>query len=115
MLAVEIIHASRGQAGLMARKPWLVSFLFGLIHGLGFACVLADMGLPKQELPLALAFFNVGVELGQLAMIGVWFLLAKVARSLRLELPKRVAWAPAYALGIVAMTWCFERTLGLFS
>jgi hypothetical protein len=115
MIAVEIIHATRGQAGLTARKPWLVSFLFGLIHGLGFAGVLADMGLPKQELPLALAFFNVGVELGQLAMIGLWFLLAKVARSLRLELPKRVAWAPAYALGIIAMTWCFERTLGLFS
>ncbi|HEY1121263.1 MAG TPA: HupE/UreJ family protein [Haloferula sp.] len=115
MLAVEIVHATRGQAGLMARLPWLVSFLFGLIHGLGFAGVMEHLGLPKQDLPVALLFFNVGVELGQLAMIGAWIAVAKTLSSMKLTLPSRFAWAPGYALGIVAMVWCLDRAVGLFS
>jgi hypothetical protein len=115
VLAVEIVHATRGQAGLMARKPWLFSFLFGLIHGLGFAGVMEDLGLPRQDIPVALLFFNVGVELGQLAMIAVWIAVAKTLRSMKLTLPPRFAWAPGYALGIIAMIWCLDRAVGLFS
>ena len=115
ILAVEILHARQGRPGFTSRRPWLVSFFIGLIHGLGFAGVLADMGLPGQEIPVALMFFNAGVELGQLAMIGMWFLLAKAARVIRWEFPARFAGAPAYALGIVAMFWCLERTLGMFA
>ncbi|RYD63280.1 MAG: HupE/UreJ family protein [Verrucomicrobiaceae bacterium] len=114
VLAVEIIHASRGQAGITARKPWLVSFLFGLIHGLGFAGVMEDLGLPRQDIPVALLFFNVGVELGQLAMIGLWLGMAKSLRSMKLTLPPRLSWAPGYALGIIAMVWCLDRAVGLF-
>ncbi|MCW1925083.1 HupE/UreJ family protein [Luteolibacter arcticus] len=115
VLAVEIIHVSRGQAGITARKPWLVSFLFGLIHGLGFAGVMEDLGLPRQDLPVALLFFNLGVELGQLAMIGLWFAIVKALRAMKLALPLRFAWAPGYALGIIAMVWCLDRAVGLFS
>jgi hypothetical protein len=115
VLAVEIVHATRGQAGLMARKPWLVSFLFGLIHGLGFAGVMEDLGLPRQDIPVALLFFNVGVEIGQLAMIGAWIAIAKALRSMKMVLPSRFAWAPGYALGIIAMVWCLDRAAGLFS
>jgi len=115
MLAVEIVHATRGQGGLMARKPWLVSFLFGLIHGLGFAGVMEHLGLPRQDLPVALLFFNVGVELGQLAMIGAWIAVARALSSMKLTLPSRFAWVPGYALGVVAMVWCLDRAVGLFS
>ncbi|WP_052573151.1 HupE/UreJ family protein [Haloferula sp. BvORR071] len=115
VLAVEILHVKQGRPGLTSRKPWLVSFFIGLIHGLGFAGVLADLGLPRAEIPVALMFFNVGVELGQLAMIGVWFGIAKALFALSWQLPRRYAWAPAYALGIVATFWCFERTLGMFA
>ena len=115
MLAVEIVHSTRGQVGLMARKPWLVSFLFGLIHGLGFAGVMAHLGLPRQDLPVALLFFNLGVELGQLAMIGAWIAVSRALSSMKLTLPTRFAWAPGYALGIIAMIWCLDRAAGLFS
>lgn len=115
VLAVDIVHSTRGQAGITARKPWLVSFLFGLIHGLGFAGVMEDLGLPRQDIPVALLFFNVGVELGQLAMIGLWFAAAKALRSMKLALPPRLAWMPGYALGIIAMVWCLDRAVGLFS
>jgi hypothetical protein len=115
ILAVEVVHARQGRPGLTSRKPWLVSFLIGLIHGLGFARVLTDMGLPHQEIPTALLFFNVGVELGQLAMIALWFPLAKITASLFRKVPQGLAAAPAYALGIVAMFWGLERVLGIFA
>jgi len=63
-VAAEILHARHGRAGLAARLPWVVAFMFGLLHGLGFAAALHDIGLPEHAIPLALAFFNVGVELG---------------------------------------------------
>lgn len=114
ILAVEVVHARQGRPGLTSRKPWLVSFFIGLIHGLGFARVLTDMGLPRQEIPAALLFFNVGVELGQVAMIALWFPLAKAARALLRERSQRLEAAPAYALGIIAMCWGLERVIGMF-
>ena len=67
-----------GAAGaLAASKPWLIAFAFGLLHGLGFAGALAEVGLPQNAIPLALLFFNVGVEIGQLMFIAA--VLAAVA------------------------------------
>jgi len=66
-VATEIIHVSQGRPGLTQRRPWIVAFTFGLLHGFGFAGALTEVGLPEQAIPLALLFFNVGVELGQLA------------------------------------------------
>ena len=69
LVAVEIVNVSRGQESLAARIPWLIAFAFGLLHGLGFAGALSEVGLPGHAIPVALLFFNIGVELGQLLFI----------------------------------------------
>lgn len=93
---------------LTRRAPWLVAFAFGLLHGLGFASALLEIGLPERHVPLALACFNVGVELGQLAAIAVVAIVRVLARRLRLE----KAWLERgliYAMGGVAAFWCVDR------
>ena len=67
-LGAEILRARQGRPGLAARRPWIVAFAFGLLHGLGFAGALTALGLAPGEIPLALLFFNVGVEIGQLKL-----------------------------------------------
>ena len=78
-LASELARAQRAtraaRADLTARFPWLVAFSFGLLHGFGFAGALSEVGVPQQAVPLALLFFNVGVEIGQLAFIAAVFAL----------------------------------------
>lgn len=113
VLAVEILHLKGGHAGFTARKPWLIAFLFGLIHGMGFAWALADLGLPRQEIPQALVFFNLGVELGQVAVVGLWFALLAPLRNLSIRFP--VVKATAYGLGIIASYLFLDRTLAMFS
>lgn len=110
-VAQEIIHRRQGHAGLASRKPWLVAFAFGLLHGLGFAGALAEVGLPHNAIPLALLFFNVGVELGQLAFIGgVLGLAALFRRLLRGSAePRWVVPVQAYLIGGVASYWLLER------
>jgi hydrogenase/urease accessory protein HupE len=69
LVSVEILNARNGKPGLTVRFPWLVAFSFGLLHGFGFAGALAEVGLPQTAIPLALLFFNVGVEIGQLVFV----------------------------------------------
>ena len=82
-VAVEIVHSRRGRSGITAQAPWIVAFAFGLLHGFGFAGALSEVGLPQGHIPLALLFFNVGVELGQLLFIGMvlGFVFAVSARA----------------------------------
>ena len=68
-VAAEIVHQRGGREGITARAPWVVAFTFGLLHGFGFAGALSEIGLPQGDIPLALLFFNVGVEVGQLLFI----------------------------------------------
>ncbi len=68
-IGVEIVKQQRGEIGLTARYPWAVAFTFGLVHGIGFAGALAGLGLERRLLPIALLFFNIGVEIGQLAFV----------------------------------------------
>lgn len=108
-VAGEIVARQRGREGLAARQPWLVAFSFGLLHGLGFAGALAEVGLPANAIPLALLFFNVGVEIGQLLFVAA--VLATTALVHRLVRPKPL-WTtllPAYAIGGLASYWVFER------
>jgi hypothetical protein len=72
------------------------------------------LGLPQQELPQALLFFNLGVEMGQLGVVAVWFAAAAVAGKLSFRLPERWAKAPAYALGIIAAWLFIDRTVTMF-
>jgi hydrogenase/urease accessory protein HupE len=109
-VAVEVIRKWRGEMTLATRKPWLVAFAFGLLHGLGFASALAQVGLPPNNIPLSLLFFNVGVEIGQLFFVTA--LLALVAVVFRLSSPTfltRVTLVGAYGIGGVASYWLIDR------
>ena len=93
--------------------PWVVAFAFGLLHGFGFAGALAEVGLPQSSIPIALLFFNVGVEIGQVLFVGA--VLAAIAVSWRagqrIRLPQP-AWLwrlTPYAIGSLASFWLVER------
>ena len=111
LLATEIARLSRGRPGLTSRFPWAVAFCFGLLHGLGFAGALSQIGLPQGDVPLALLSFNVGVELGQLAFVAA--VLAAYAVVTRLRLPEHVKQyaqpAAYYAIGTLSAFWFFDR------
>ena len=111
-VAAEILHARAGHPGITARSPWLVAFLFGLLHGFGFAGALSEIGLPQGHIPLALFFFNVGVEAGQIVFVGAVLGVAFLARPLLVRLPRWVEAAPAYGIGSIAMFWVLERVSG---
>ena len=70
-VAAEIVRKQRGQADLSSRYPWLIAFLFGLLHGFGFGGALREIGLPQKDVPLALLTFNLGVEAGQLIFVAL--------------------------------------------
>jgi hydrogenase/urease accessory protein HupE len=107
-LAVELLRHYRGINGFAYHYPWLVSFLFGLLHGLGFASALQDVGLPQNNIPLALFLFNVGVEAGQLIFVFIMLLLMAGIRRLKLQLPQWSYQIPAYVIGTLAMFWFIE-------
>jgi hydrogenase/urease accessory protein HupE len=116
-LAVEIIHGQQGQPRLTHRAPWIVAFSFGLLHGFGFAGALSEVGLPQNAIPLALLFFNLGVEIGQLLFVATVVLLTKLISAYlsRMEVTKfdYPAWGQrtvAYVIGPVAFYWVIERT-----
>jgi hydrogenase/urease accessory protein HupE len=108
-VALEIIRASRGDASLGIRAPWLVAFAFGLLHGFGFAGALSEIGLPQQQIPLALFTFNMGVEIGQLLFVGAVLLLARLPARLGVRVPRGWERAAAYGIGSIAMFWVIER------
>jgi hydrogenase/urease accessory protein HupE len=104
----------RTSDSLARRAPWLVTFAFGLLHGMGFASALLETGLPEKHVPSALLFFNIGVELGQLAAIALFV----SAGWLVTRLKRRPAWttrAFVYAMGCVAAYWSLERGVAMFA
>jgi hydrogenase/urease accessory protein HupE len=106
-------EALRDRETLARRLPALVSFLFGLVHGLGFAGALKEIGLPQSHLPLALLCFNVGVEIGQLMMVLATFLVVRAPFTRRWLPPAR---RPAlYAIGALAAYWSWLRIVAIFS
>ena len=114
-LCVEILHASNRRTGLTYRYPWVVAFAFGLLHGLGFAGALAKIGLPPREIPLALLFFNIGVEIGQLIFVAAVSAVIWALRRRRLD---RWAWAravPVYVIGTLATYWLMTRFVSMIS
>jgi hypothetical protein len=107
---------STGDAGnLTTQFPWIVAFAFGLLHGFGFAGALSEVGVPQQGVPLALLFFNVGVELGQLLFIAAVFGVAWLVRLAAVRVPPTWQRAVAYGIGSVAAFWVVERTIGVFA
>lgn len=108
-LAVEIVKARPGDARLSQRLPWLVAFLFGLLHGFGFAGALNEIGLPETDVPVALLSFNLGVEAGQLAIIAVAAAALALLRRLSPAALRPAILASAYAIGSIAGFWFIER------
>ena len=111
-LASELVKVNCGFPGLTARYPWVVAFTFGLLHGFGFAGALSEVGLPHNEVPLALLMFNVGVELGQLLFIAVILSIALLLNRLSREWPVWLRQVPAYCIGGIAAFWLIERVAG---
>ena len=123
-VAAEIIHGAHGQPRLATHAPWLVAFVFGLLHGFGFAGALREIGLPQKDVPLALLFFNVGVEAGQLlfivAVVAVFTVLTRLVR--RQGSHNHGPWHAetllrtpvAYAIGSVAAFWTVQRLVGFW-
>jgi hydrogenase/urease accessory protein HupE len=109
-VAMEIVHWKQGRPGITRQWPWLVAFTFGLLHGFGFAGALNEIGLPEHAIPPALLFFNVGVELGQLAFIAAVLLAWAVLK--RLRCPEWAWRVPVYAIGSMAAFWTIERIAG---
>jgi hydrogenase/urease accessory protein HupE len=110
-LATEIIHLQQGRIGLTQRYPWIVAFIFGLLHGFGFAGALTEIGLPQSDIPLALLFFNVGVEVGQLIFVGTVLLASVAIRQLNFTSLRRGEIAITYVIGSLAAFWTIERVV----
>ena len=119
LVSVEILNARCGKPSLTARLPWLVAFSFGLLHGFGFAGALAEVGLPQHAIPVALLFFNLGVEIGQLAFVAAVLAaggLFRTAMALWLQpallqrVANRLEVIATYAIGTLAAFWLIERT-----
>ncbi|MEZ5502279.1 MAG: HupE/UreJ family protein [Halioglobus sp.] len=112
-VACEIVHSRQGRPGLTERWPWLVAFAFGLLHGFGFASALSEVGLPPNAIVLALLFFNLGVEAGQLLFIAAVLVIVGLVRRLTRNValsPPGWAWSvPPYAIGGIAAFWLVQR------
>jgi hypothetical protein len=112
-VACEIVHSRQGRQGLTERWPWLVAFVFGLLHGFGFASALSEVGLPQNAIPVALLFFNLGVEAGQLLFIAAVLVVIALVRTHTRSFtvtPPLWAWrVPPYAIGGVAAFWLVQR------
>ena len=108
-LGPEIVRSWRGQTSFTIRHPWVVAFLFGLLHGFGFASALTSAGLPRHELPIALVSFNIGVELGQLGFIALILALEWSFRTLEVRWPRWVEALPGYTVGCLGAFWTVQR------
>ena len=105
-----VLAAANNVFPLVLGRRWVVAFFFGLIHGFGFAGVLADLGLPRDALVLALVGFNVGVEFGQLAIVTAFLPLAFVLRKTTFY-RRFVLIGGSLAIVVVAIVWLAERAL----
>lgn len=109
LLAGELVAVEQGAPSVLSRRPWIMSFGFGLVHGLGFAGALAALGLPAQAIPLALFSFNVGIEVGQLALVLLLLPAVFALGRLPSRAPRWLAELPATAIGSLGVFWILQR------
>ncbi len=110
-LCMEVINSKQGKPSITEKYPWIVSIVFGLFHGLGFAGALSEVGLPQHEIPLALFMFNVGVEAGQIMFLGVVLILNLIITKVNINWPKAAWKLIPYAIGSLAAFWLIQRTI----
>jgi hydrogenase/urease accessory protein HupE len=108
-LALELVRHYQGRDGLTYRYPWIVAFVFGLLHGFGFAGALAEVGLPSASIPIALFLFNVGVELGQLMFVTVALSVIWTFGKWGPKFPRWTRVIAPYFIGSLASFWLIER------
>ncbi|PHR62840.1 MAG: hypothetical protein COA47_01920 [Robiginitomaculum sp.] len=114
LMAYEATRRWQGHSGLTLQFPWVVTFSFGLLHGFGFAGALRNIGLPQTDFPIALLFFNVGVEAGQLLFIAAIFILVALPFiKLYRQSPNPMMLA-GYGIGIMAVFWTLQRAALVF-
>jgi hypothetical protein len=113
-VAPEALRARAGGTSFTIRFPWVAAFGFGLLHGMGFASGLTSLGLSGTSLAPALLLFNVGVEIGQVAFIGLVFALIRALRLMQVRWPRPVTFAPAYAIGVAGASWTFQYAAIVF-
>jgi len=104
----------RKTPGMISHQPWLVAFMFGLLHGLGFAGALVDIGLPDENTIPALFLFNVGIEAGQLVIVAAALGLVALVQKMKLEFSVQARSVPLYVAGSVASFWFFDRAAQVF-
>ena len=107
-----VIAALNNLYTLIEKRLWIVAFVFGLVHGLGFANVLTDLALPKPALAVSLVSFNLGVEAGQLAIVAAFLPLAYLSRRSWLY-PRLVLGVGSLSIVAVASVWLIERSLNV--
>jgi len=112
-VASELARGRQADSDVMTRAPWVVAFIFGLLHGFGFAGALSGIGLPPNDIPLALLLFNVGVEVGQLMFIGAVLALIGLFHRLAGATPPLAPRLTAYGIGAVSAYWVIERVGGI--
>ena len=115
LLAVEVVHKNQGILTSSERLPWVVAFTFGLVHGLGFAGALAEIGVPQNEVPLALLMFNVGVETGQVLFVTVVSLLLAGLHRMHGRTALTLSRATPFAIGGIAAYWTIDRLVTTFT
>lgn len=113
-LALEVIRRRDGGDSLALRKPWLVAFVFGLLHGMGFSTALTALDLGSTQLAGALLLFNLGVELGQLVFVAVVLAAWQLLRRTPLHRWQLIHHIPVYLIGCLGAWWTFENAFGLF-
>jgi hypothetical protein len=114
LLAAAIIKARDKHGGISQRWPWIAAFAFGLLHGFGFASALREIGLPEEAVPLALLFFNLGVEAGQIVFVGIVLALLLALRTYTPRFQASAWRASAYLAGTLASYWFIERSVRVF-
>ena len=115
VLALALTRKDNG--GIFKRHPWWLASGFGLLHGMGFAGALVDIGLPQGNVPLALLFFNIGIEIGQIAFVvlvlALWWSINRPIVLQRIAIQTLLP-IPVYLLGGLSAMWCIERGLEVF-
>ena len=109
-LGPEIVRVWRGETSLTIRYPWVVAFVFGLLHGFGFASGLKATGLPQADIAWALLLFNVGVEIGQVFFVFLILSMAWSYRQLEIRWPRWALALPGYTVGTLGAFWTIQRT-----
>jgi len=114
VVAVELVRSAEGRVLWIRRFPWALAFVFGLLHGLGFAGALSQVGLPAGEIPLALFSFNIGIEIGQLLFVAIVIAVRAALAWTPVCWPTPTQLIPAYVIGSLSAFWVFERASMIF-